>query len=342
MRRTLAALVAALLPLAAFPASAGAAEPPATAPTDTAREAAEEAERERARQGAPKAGAKDWAFGLYTGVQYDDNATLRNRHVDVGDERTDWKSVNALFVDYRLVNTDDRILGLRYNAYQTVLDSHKQLQLTGNTITLHHTEIHAPFVLDLPASFTHYDLYGDAFLNLSSFAPALYLEESAHLVGVLRGAARRFDYTDLPDSGCYEPDRSAHVYEAGLEQWLLFGERGQYRLEAGYSFRHENARENVWTNDAGEARLALRGELPWWRLGLDLSATYTEKVFERDNPLFEATERDRAAAYGLAVSRPIMAHATATLSYLYTDHQSNVESQEYRRNQITLGVTVLF
>ena len=339
MRRIIAALAVAFLPLAA---PAGAAEPSATAPTDTAREAAEEAERERTRQGAPKAGGKDWAFGLFTGLQYDDNATLRNRHVDVGDERTDWKSVNALFVDYRLVNTDERVLGLRYNAYQTVLDSHKQLQLTGNTFTVHHTEIHAQFVLDLPVSFSHYDLYGDPFLNLSSFAPALYLEESAHLVGVLRGADRRFDYNDLPDSGFYEPDRSAHVYEAGLEQWLIFGERGQYRLEAGYTFRHENARENVWTNDAGEARIGLRGELPWWRLGLDASVTYTEKKYAEDNPFFEATERDRAAAYGLAVSRPIMAHATATLSYLYTDHQSNVQTQEYRRNQITLGVTVLF
>ncbi len=342
MRRIAVSLLLPLFLWTVAAAAASAAEPPPTTSTDTVRGAAEQAEAERRRQGAQAPGGKDWTFGLFAGVQYEDNVILRNEHVLVGGDRTDWKSVNALFADYRLVNTDARVLGLRYNAYQTFLDKHDELQLTGNGVTLHHTEIHAPFVLDVPVSFAHYDLQDDKYLNLGTVSPALYFEETSRLVGVVRGSFQHFDYYKVPGSGFDEPDRSSKVYEGGLEQWLLLGERAQWRVEAGWAWRHEDARENEWSNDAWAARLGLRGALPWWKLGLETGATFTDKDYQERNDLFGKTQHDEIVTLGLGLSRPISDWATVTVAYLFTRDDSNVESQDYRRNQATLGVTFLF
>ncbi|HOX07580.1 MAG TPA: surface lipoprotein assembly modifier [Planctomycetota bacterium] len=318
-----------------------AAEPP-TAPVETVKQTAEQAELERQRQGAQAPSEKDWSFGLFTGVQYDDNVILRSEDVHTGGDRTDWKTIHALFADYRIVNTDERVLGVRYNAYQTFIDKQDDLQLTGNGLTLHHTEIHAPFVLDVPFSFTHYDIKDDKYLNLGTVSPSLFVEETSWLVGVLRGSFRHFDFYDVPKSDFDEPDRSSKVYEGTVEQWLLFGDRAQWRIEAGWSWRHEDARENEWTNDAWEGRLALRGTLPWRSLGVEVSGTYTDKDYQEHNDLFGKTQRDEITGAGLTLSLPVTSWATISAAYLFTNHNSNVESQDYERNQATLGVTVLF
>jgi hypothetical protein len=347
MRRMLTFAGAGFLSLSLVTGVAFAAEPPAAG--DTVRNAADQAELERQRQGAQKPTEKDWSFGLFAGVQYDDNIILRNEHVHTGGDRTDWKSVNALFVDYRFINSDERVLGLRYSAYQTFIDKQDDLQLTGNGLILHHTELHTPFVLDVPASVTHYDLKEQKYLNLWSLSPALYIEETSRLVGVLRSSYRRLTYYDVPDadyagsdSDFHERDRSSEIFEGGVEQWLLFGERAQWRIEAGGTWHHEDARENEWSNDAWELRLGLRGRLPWWELGLEVAGTWTAKDYLSQNDLFDKTQHDEITGAGLTVSKPITTWATVSLSYLYTHDHSNVESQDYERNQITLGVTVLF
>jgi hypothetical protein len=327
------------------PARALAGEPPTT-PAETARQAAEQ-QSQATEKGLPKEQTgKDWAFGLFTGVQYDDNVILRNHYVTEGGDRTDWKWVNALFADYRIINSMERVTLVRYDGYQNFIDLHDELQLTGNTLTIRHTEIHAPVIVDLPLSYSRYDLHGTKFLELWNAAPGLFLQESPHLVGVLRGALRRFDYADRRDSPMHNPDRSSDVYEGGLEQWLLLGDRGQHRLEAGCSFRRELANRNEWSNDASEVRLAVHSALPWGRVSVDAFTTYTNRLFDTENAAFGKTERDNLNVYGLALSRPLWetkwSTGTVTASYLYTDQRSNVQSQDYHRNQVTLGLIVLF
>ncbi|MHC4914182.1 MAG: surface lipoprotein assembly modifier [Planctomycetota bacterium] len=301
----------------------------------TAEEAAAEA-RESDRD-------RKWIFALYNGIQWDDNIILEGDGVDVEDtEQTDWKSIHVLQADFRAVNTEDHVLGLRYRLYQSFIDVNNELQLTGHTLTGYYTTMRSPNVLFVPVSYSRYNLYWHEYLDLFSLAPSIYMEHSSHFVGVLRMGCRVYDYSDVPDNGFDEDDRDSTVLSVGLEEWYIFGEKAQYRLELGYTFEREITADAAWAYASHKVRLGAGAELPWWDLSVGGYAAYEGRGYDALNPAFDETQEEDIITCGLSVSRPLGRDATLTIGYAFTDNDSNVESQDYERSQVTLGVTLRF
>jgi hypothetical protein len=286
---------------------------------------------------------KTFVFGVYTGVQYDDNITLESMGVDVeSTDRTDWKSVHAVQIDYRALNTEERVVGLRYRVYQSFIDINNELQLTGHTFTGYCTTMRAPYVFFFPASFSRYNLYWHKYLDIYSVTPSVYVEQGPNAVGVMRLGWTHNNYFQLEDNGFDEHERDGDNLSVGFEEWLLFGEKAEYRVEFGYTFRREYTRADEWANFSHKVRLGLGAQLPWFDLTTGGFVAYEARDYFDENPAFGKTQEEDVMTYGVTISRPLWKDATATLSYLFTDNESNVVSQDYERSQITLGVMVQF
>lgn len=310
-----------------------------------------EAVREAERQGADAESAaaekadrsKTWVFSLYSGVQYDDNITLRSMGVDVeNQDRTDWKSVHAFQADYRAVNTEERVIGLRYRLYQAFIDVNSNLQLTGHTVTGYYTASRAPHLFYVPVSFSHYKLAWHSYLNVHGINPTIFVEQSPHAVGVFRAGWQRYNFYHVPNNDFDENDRDADVYTLGGEEWFMFGGRAEYRLELAYTFRKEVAADEEWSSVSHKVRVGCAAQLPWWQLSAGAFTAYEARDYAKRNPAFEEVQEDDVMTYGLSLSRPLWKNARVTMSYLFTDHESTVTSQDYERNQVTLGVIVNF
>lgn len=287
---------------------------------------------------------KRWSVGLFTGVRYDDNITLRNEDIDVTDRgnKTDWTLIHALSVEYRPVNTAEHVLGLRYNAYQSFIEMNNQLQLTGHTMTAYYTAAGAPLVFNLPVSFSTYNLYWDRYVDIYSVAPSLFIEQNEHFVGVLSAGWSRYNYFQIHDNGFDEQDRDSNVLTVGFEEWFLFGDRAQYRIECGYTLRKELAADDEWSFWSHKARLGAATQLPWFNIYAGIFGSYEARNYDERNEVFGKTQEEDIATGGLSLTRPLGKYASVNLSYLFTDNDSNVISQDYERNQITLGLTVRF
>lgn len=320
---------------------------PAEPPDLPERQAVREAEARREEMSRPDGGGPDGLrpleVNLFAGAQYDDNATLRSMKVDAPqDDRTDWKSILALGLDFRPLPGPEDVLGLRYNAYQSFLDVNDQLQLSGHTVTGYYASVRAPVVVYVPASASRYDLESDHYLEIYALSPALFVEQNRHCVGVLRAAYQRCNYHQIFGDDFDENVRDADVLEVGAEEWFLFGSEAQYRLELGYTFRREKAREPEWSCHSNTLRAGLSAALPWGELSAGAFGAYEARDYDSFNEAFGRTEEDDVATAGATLSRPLWSGASVTLGYLFTDHASNEPSQDYRRNQVTLGVGVRF
>jgi hypothetical protein len=317
----------------------------ATGRTDaeTVREATGEAGREDPAETTRRDLERPWVFSLYAGVQYDDNITLRDLGVDAeGDHRTDWKALFAFQADWRPVRLEDRVLGLRYRAYQSFIDVNSDLELTGHTLSGYYVQASAPLVLFLPVSYSHYNLDWHRYLDVYSVAPRLYWEQSPHWVGVLRAEYARQNYFKVRDEDFDENDRDSDLFSVGVEEWYLFGPKAEYRLELGYALDRENCRAREWGSCTHRLRLGFGAQLPWLDLTTGAHVQYEAREYDAENPAFGEVEREDITTCGMSVSRPLWPGASATLSYVFTDNQSNVTSQDYERSQVTLGVTYRF
>jgi hypothetical protein len=276
-------------------------------------------------------------------MQWDDNIILEGDGVDVEDtEQTDWKSIHVLQADYRAVNTEDHVLGLRYRLYQSFIDVNNDLQLTGHTLTGYYTTMRSPAVFYLPVSFSHYNLYWHRYLDIYSAAPSIYMEHSAHFVGVLRMGCSVYNYFQVPDNDFDEHDRDSTLLSAGFEEWYIFGERAQYRLELGYTFQRELTDAVEWAYLSHKVRVGGGAELPWWRISVAGFTAYEARDYDRLNLAFNKTQEEDIITCGLSLSRPLWKDASLTVSYSFTDNVSNVRSQDYERSQVTFGITQRF
>jgi hypothetical protein len=299
-------------------------------------------EAERAERGEQDR-KRNLLFSLYTGVQYDDNITLESMGVDAPpQDRTDWKLVQALRAEYRAINTEEHIVGLRYDFYQSFVDINDELQLTGHTVTAYHTLARSPHVFYTPASFSRYNLFWHRYLDIYSVKPTLFVEQSAQAVGVIRFEWSHLNYYGLPDNDFDENDRDSNVYSLTGEEWFVFGDRAQHRLEIAYTMRREIADRQEWSSTSHKVRLGGGSQLPWWQLSVGSFVAYEGKDYSKRNPVFGRIQEEDVMTYGLSVSRPLWRDASATLSYQFTDNESNITSQDYEKSQVTLGVTVRF
>ena len=313
----------------------------------TEQETVREAERQLGEWDDAAAAEKDrqrtWLFSLFTGVQYDDNITLRGMRVETeGDDRTDWKLIHALQIEGRLVNTQEQVLGARYSLYQTFVQINDDVQLTGHTVGLYYTAMQAPYVFFLPVSYSRYNLYWHKYLDTFSVSPTVFCEQSAHAVGVLRATISANNFSSVPDNDFDEQDLDSTVVELEAEEWFLFGKDAEYRLEMGYRFRPEDAAVQEWTSVSSEVRLGLGAQLPWWGLAAGGFMSYEARDYQKRNEDFGRIQENDVLTYGLALSRPLWRDATISATCRFTDHESNVPSQEYERTQITLSVSVRF
>ena len=301
-----------------------------------------EAEERRARREVDDSRRK-LVCSLFSGVQYDDNITLESMGVDAGEaDRTDWKQILAFRADFRAVNTEEHVLGLRYDLYQSFIDINDELQLTGHTFTGYHTLMRAPHVFYTPLSVSRYNLYWHRYLDVYALKPTLFVEQSAHAAGVIRLEWSHYNYFHVAGNDFDENDRDANVFSIGGEEWLIFGDRGQHRLEGAYTLRREIAREEEWGSLSHKVRLGLGSQLPWGDLSVGGFVSYEGKDYGRENPAFRKKQEEDIMTYGLTLRRPLWKDASVSLSYLFTDNESNVTSQDYERSQFTLGVTVQF
>ena len=287
--------------------------------------------------------AQTLVVSLFTGTQYDDNITLRSMGVDIkDDDRTDWKLIHALELDLRAINSEGLVAGMRYRFYQSFIEINNDLQLTGHTIGSYVTGIKAPYVFHLPAEISHYNLYWHDYLDICSISPQIYFEQTEHAVGVLKGGWMYSNYHQIAGNDFDENERDARTWTIGGEEWFLLGKDAQYRLEFEYLFRREYADEHQWSYFSHKLRAGLGFGLPIWGISTGAAVTYEAVDYDQENPLFAQTQEDDIMTYGLTFSRAFGRYTSASLSYLFTDNESNVTSQEFERHQVTLGVNIQF
>jgi hypothetical protein len=280
---------------------------------------------------------------IFSGIQYDDNITLRSDGVSSPeDDRSDWKMIEAVLADVKIVNREDRIIGLRYRGYQSIIDVNDQLELTGHTVGIYSVKVQAPHVFFFPVSYSRYYLGSDDYQEIWAFKPKIFVEQSAHWVGSINASYERIRNFEIENNGFEEDVRDSYVLTLGGEEWFIFGESAQYRFEMGCRIKKEQTREEEWGFVSYKARIALGAKLPFWQLSTAGSVSFEVRDYMKRNPVFQRTQEDYLLAFDFCLNRPLGRYAEASLRYRFLDNESNVASQDYERNQITLGVTLKF
>ena len=280
--------------------------------------------------------AKPWRLAAGLGFEYDDNLTVTEADItsDVGDTA----GVFDISAGLRSPAWKGVEFELSYDFYQSIYANEKEFNL----------QLHSPRlwvskefrVVDSGASYgyTHTSLGGDAFFDLHDFV--LYAGRSltswwyAQLTYNLQG----YSFADAVDQG-RNAARNALVVDQIFSSSKL---RGSALLSWRFEDQAARGDEFDYLGNYVGARLRAPLEIGPREIRLGLDYGYVVKSYSNVTPSIGEKRKDRRHTFGFSVIAPLIRHLDAVLEYDFIHSKSNLPSQDYNENIVSLRAQASF
>ncbi|MDF1553779.1 MAG: surface lipoprotein assembly modifier [Deferrisomatales bacterium] len=268
------------------------------------------------------------------GAGYDDNVRLSPGDEDLAAKEGDAYLQAYLSGRYDLVRGDVTTFGVGYNHSQTVYEDLTEFNLIGATPNLYAQVRHRALTYGFRYLPSFYWLDGDTYLQRHQLRPELQWKLGKRVVSLLAYAYERDDYQS--DDG---RDGDAHL--GSLDLVYGFGGRTTFlRLGGTYKSRSADSPDQEyqqWTARGGLGFELLAG------VQATVKARYYWKDYDNVDSDFETRREDRNLQAGLTLERALFTDWLGWLvEYSYTRSDSNIDSFDYDRNQVSLSLTARY
>ncbi len=293
-----------------------------------------------------------WNLAVINGYEYDTDVALApnlgftpNVLTPGNGHLNDSRWTNAVFGEYRLIQTEDLVVGLigsTYDTWQFRLDRYNFQDYMGGIYS--NAAIGESLIGGLRYEFHEDLLGGKQFATDHRFAPNLTYREGTfgHLT-----AYYEFESLGINPIANILPNvkalnRSGNINSVGVTQAFYLME-GAGRLFLGY--RYDRANTQGTDFDRSTNQLDIRLEMPlFWKMIANVEARYFWDDYLNPNSLdFYSRKRyDTRIEARAGVQKFFTNHLSTRLEYVYTDNQSNVHNlfgvspYSYNRNVLSL------
>lgn len=275
-----------------------------------------------------------WSVTGSVGFEADDNLTVSELDVTTG--QSDVAGVFAFGASGRPWERGASRLELGYDFYQSLYSEVTELDLQSHTVSAGAGTALAGLDAGLDYYFLHATLGAEDFLDLQhvaftlgrGLAPRWYVSGGYH-----------FEDRRIADDERRDGTRLGFT----LDQFLLLGEHGA-AARLGWRIEIQDARGAEFDYVGNTLTLGLQGDLPWrvlrteGRLGWEFEARDYSSV----TPSIGERRHDRRNTLRLQLVRPILRHLAGVLEYQYIGSSSNLPSQDYDENIVTLRLQASF
>lgn len=292
-----------------------------------------------------------WQIEAEVSLQYDDNVILESRGevVDLG-RQADGSTVFTLGAQVLPVRTPTWRLGAEYHLFQSLHFTLHDFDIQSHTGTLFVRHKWGEVVMRLAADYTYTLLNTARFTEEISVLPSITFWESPTLYTVASARYRtsRFFNQDISPDQETVRDRDGWTTRVGFDQYFLFNSK---RSVGRFSYHFEASRNDGtdWEYNGHQIGLGLQTPL-WWEIMLSIDGTYQRRDYLHDNSfaalpfgIFDGDDRrarlDNVLIGSVALSRNIGRYLALSLTYVHTNHMSNLAFFDYRRNFTALTLS---
>jgi tetratricopeptide (TPR) repeat protein len=280
--------------------------------------------------------AKRWWLTAGLGFEYDDNLTVSE--ADLTSNVGDTAGVFDTSAGLRGLAWKGLEFELGYDFYQSVYADQKELNL----------QIHSPRlwvskafrVADGGASYgyTHTRLGGDAFYDLHDFVFYVGRSFTSWWYGQLTYNLQGYSFADVADR-----DRNAARNALVVDQIFSSAKLGgsallSWRLEG----QAAKGAEFDYVGNYLNGRLRVPLELLTRKIALGFDYEYAVKSYTNVTASIGEKRKDRSHRLGFSATVPLLRHLSAVLDYSFIRSKSNLPSQHYDENILTLRAQASF
>jgi tetratricopeptide (TPR) repeat protein len=275
-----------------------------------------------------------WWFNAGIGYEYDDELTVSE--VDFVSNVSDSAGVFDLSVGYVFPEWRRVEFETGYDFYQSVYSNVGELNLQTHSPHGSASWSSYGFTPTVGYYYTHSTLGGDGFLDLHRGRVSL-----SRLVDSWWYATLGWDVQGrvFEEQTSRDGVRNALVVE---NLFFLFERRFtgilNWRLES------QNADASEFDFLGNILRMEIRGPLKAWEYEarFEIGYEFLDRNYDHDTPSIGQKREDRQHTFRLGLRAPIVRHLDAVFDYQYIDSDSNLPSQKYDENVVTLRAEVAF
>lgn len=277
---------------------------------------------------------KPWSLSVNGGLEYDDNVTVTDQ--DVVSDQSDTAAVFDLSASYQLDFLPDTELEAGYDLYASQYFDLSEFDLVSHSLSLNAEREINGLDAGIGYRFVNSTLDGDDFLQIHSLQPTLgfSLHESSYTL-------LKYNYQDKAFDDLSSRDADHHAF--GVDNVLLLGGQDQY-ANLGYRYEVEDAQSAEF--DYTGHVITLGGKTPIGqsktRLLAGFSYQYWLKNYDHLTASIGKDREDKRHTLSAEVSRALVSDLTAKLQYQYINNISNLPSNDYTENLLSLTLGAEF
>jgi tetratricopeptide (TPR) repeat protein len=282
-------------------------------------------------------GEKPWAVGVGLGIQYDSNVITAADATPPPEgisDKSDWRSIVTLAGSYQFLDTSRFAAGASYSFYQSLHQDISEYNVRAHSPKLSLLYKYSDgLVFRAGYGFDHITMDEDVYSQSHKVTAGLSTVLGGRgMVGSVEYAFTDASYEDS-DRFLTNSERDGQTHEGALALFVPLTDKVNLVASGKYGM----ISADVDWKEYGDAQgsLGLMASLPW-DVAMAVSGSYEDKQYSDpdENFLAETTDdrHDTTWTASVSLSRPILSWLSVSVSYLFTDNGSNIDSYEYDRS----------
>lgn len=291
---------------------------------------------------------KQWSLKGATSFFYDSNVSLDPDEENLAgfqNNQDDIMGSGALDLRYLFHTTGNTKAGIEYSGYQSFYGNmnfdlnrfnygrHK------SGVNLQH-KISDNLQLRLPINFTYTFLGATRYLMSGAGESYVDFAWKNKWLTTFSGKIRRDDFFANPTNAAQS--RDALKVNFGVDQYYFFPNKRDRYLKGGYEFERNFAKGNDWEYKGHRASFVFHTPLIWGINFLSQANIGILRKFNNKDSVFNVKRGDFNITGLASLSREIIPHLTASVSYTYAFTDSNIRRFTYHRHIAGFSLTTNF
>lgn len=276
---------------------------------------------------------KEWGVGLEISGGYDSNIVLEPLTEDLFDDTDSYRL--SLGVDAWLRKAKEQnSISLRYNGDVDYYDEHSENDFQAHTASLRFSHKRKPVSYNLRYGYSRYLIDQKNFLGFHEIAPSLIWVQTKKRLMISEYCMRIQNYM-----GVDIKDGLRHT--VSLSEWFFLGNHMKKRLELTLSGGAESVKADHRDYYFAGAGARFLWPLPA-RINLDLSVFWQQRFYQKTWDIYGVKERRRLILTQLKLSRSINRYVKTFIIGGFSDLDSNITLDEYRKYTASLGIQFIY
>ncbi len=276
---------------------------------------------------------REWGVAFEISGGYDSNIVLEPLTEDLFDDTDSWRMSLGLDAWIRKAKKENSI-SLRYSGDLDYYEEHSDNDFQGHTASLTFSHKRKPLSYNLRYGYSRYLIDQKNFIGFHTIAPSLIWVQTKKRLMISEYSMRLQNYM-----GVDIKDGLRHT--VSLSEWFFLGSHMKKRLELTLSGGAESVKADYRDYYFAGACARFLWPLPA-KINLDLSLYWQQRFYRNTWDIYGVKERRRLILTQLKLSRPVNRYVKTFIVGGFSDLDSNITLDEYRKYTASFGIQFIY